>query len=78
LALQLLDAVMGLLQRLVLHQHGLNQRINRVWRDPQALGDCSRRVRIARRAFHLGQPVKKVINQLAFLRCHQASPSLPL
>jgi hypothetical protein len=75
LALQLLDAVMGLLQRLVLHQHGLNQRINRVWRDPQALRDRGDCIRIARPAFQLGQPIEKVINQLAFLRCHQNSPS---
>jgi hypothetical protein len=65
---------MGLLQRLVLHQHGLNQRINRVWRDPQALRDRGRRIRIARRTLQLGQPVEKVVNQLAFLRCHQTSP----
>ena len=33
-------------------------------------------VRIARRALQAGEPVEKIVNQLAFLRCHGFSPSL--
>ena len=74
LALQFLDAVMGALQRFVLQQHGLHQRVDGIGRLAQALRDRGGGVRIARRALHLREPVEKIVNQLAFLRCHVVSP----
>ena len=37
----------------------------------QALRDHSGGFGIARRALHFGEPVEKIVNQLAFLRCHR-------
>ncbi len=74
--LQFLDPVVGALQRFVLEQDGLYQRVNGIGRAAQALRDRSSGVRIARRALHPGEPVEKIVNQLAFLRCHGFSPSL--
>ena len=67
---QLLDALVRALQRLVLHQRGLHQRIHRIWCAAQALHDRRHRLRIALGAFQFGEPVEKIVNQLAFLRCH--------
>ena len=74
--LQFLDAAVGALQRFVLEQDRLYQRVNGVGRFAQALGNSCNGVRIARGALHPGKPVEKIINQLAFLRCHGLSPSL--
>jgi len=73
--LQLLDAAVGALQRLVLQQHGLHQSIDRIRGDAQTLGDRGSGVRVPRGVFQLGKSVEKVVNQLAFLRCHGSSPS---
>jgi hypothetical protein len=69
-ALQFLDPAVGALQRLVLDQDGLHQRVEGVGGLAQALPDRSPGVRIARRALHLREAVEKIVNQLAFLRCH--------
>ena len=74
--LQFLDAAVGALQRFVLHQHGLHQRVDRVGRLAQALRNRGDGVGIARRALQSGEPVEKIVDHLAFLRCHGFSPSL--
>src|SRR5260221_10954003 len=74
--LQRLNPGVGALERFILQQHGLHQRVNRVGRLTQAFRDRRDGVRIARRALHLGEAVEKVVNQLAFLRYHGFSPSL--
>ena len=68
--LQFLDTAVGALERFVLEQHGLYQRVNGIGRVAQALRDRSGGVGIARRALHPGEPVEKIVNQLAFLRGH--------
>src|SRR5216683_574066 len=74
--LQFLDAAVGALQRFVLEQDRLYQRVNGIGRFAQTLGNGCNGVRIARGALHPEEPVEKIINQLAFLRCHGFSPSL--
>src|SRR6185312_2940318 len=71
---QLLDAGSGALQRLVLHQNRLYQGIDRIGRLVQTILNGGSRISIAWRALHLGKPVEKIVNQLAFLRCHGVSP----
>ena len=71
---QFLDARVSTLQRFVLHQCGLHQRIDGIGRVAQALHDRRHRLRIALGAFQLGEPVEKIVNQLAFLRCHGPLP----
>ncbi len=73
-AFQFLDAVVGALQRLVLHESGLHQRIDGVGRGAQALHDRGHRLGIAGRGLQFGEPVEKIVNQLAFLRCHGLLP----
>jgi hypothetical protein len=69
-AFQFLDAIMGALQRFVLNQCRLHQRIDGVRRTPQALRNSRGGVGIARRGLYLRKPIEKLINQLTFLRCH--------
>ena len=61
---------MGALERLVLKQHGLHQGVDGVGRAAQTLRNGGGGVGIARRGFNLAEPVEKIVNQLAFLRCH--------
>jgi hypothetical protein len=68
--LQFLNAAVGALQGLVLHQHGLHQRVDGVGRRAQTLRDRRGGAEIAWRTLHLREPVEKIVNQLAFLRCH--------
>ena len=51
--------LVGALERLVLHQNRLHQRVNRVGRAPQALRDRGGSVRIARRALHAWRAGRK-------------------
>ncbi len=76
--LEFLDVGIGALQRLVLEQHGLHQGVDGVRRFAQAISDGIGRVRIARGALELGEPVEKFINQLAFLRVHVCLQRLPV
>jgi hypothetical protein len=71
---QLFDAGVGALQCLVLHQNRLDQRIERVGGLAQTVLNGAGRIRVARCAFHPCKPVEKIVNQLAFLRCHGLSP----
>src|SRR6185437_4360147 len=75
---QFLDVRIGALQSLVLQQHGLHQRVQRIWRLTQTLLHCRNRVGVAWCALDLGKPVEEVVYQLAFLRCHGLSPCHPL
>ena len=68
--LEFLDPVMGALQRLVLHQCGLHQRVDRIRRAAQALHDRGHGLAVARGILQLGEPVEEIVDQLAFLRCH--------
>jgi len=68
------DAGIGALERLVLHQHGLHQWVDGVRRTVKAVRDRAFSVGIARRLLELREPVKKVLNQLAFLWGHCALP----
>jgi hypothetical protein len=60
----------GALQRLVLQQHGLHQRIDGVGRALLAARNGVQRIAVARRSLDLAEPVEQIVNQLAFLRCH--------
>ena len=71
---QLLDALGGAAQRLVLQEHGLHQRIDRVRCTREAIGNRALGVGIARRAFEPRQFVEQLVDQLAFLRSHFRSP----
>lgn len=68
--LQFLDAIVGTLQRLVLHQRRLHQRVDRVRRVAQSLHDRGHGFVVAWGILQLGEPVEEVVDQLAFLRCH--------
>ncbi len=74
--LQFLDSAVGALERLVLDQNGLHQRVNGIGRLAQALRHRGDSVGIARRVLQPGEPAEKIIDHLAFLRCHGFSPSL--
>jgi len=75
--LQLLDACMSALQRFVLQQHGLHQRIDGIGCLALTLRDGVSRIGIAWRTLYAGKPVKKLVNQLAFLGCHGSPPGGP-
>src|SRR3569623_1148126 len=70
---ELLDARGGVLERVVLQKHRLNQRVGRVWRPPQTGHDCSFRLGIARAGFELFEPAEQIVDQLALLRGHRRS-----
>jgi hypothetical protein len=73
--LELLDVGIGAFQRLVLQQHGLHQCIDGVGRLAQAVIDGGQGIGIARCSLELPEPVEELVNELAFLRRHDLSPS---
>ena len=73
-ALQLLDAGIGALEGLVLHQDGLHQRVDGVRRAPEPLGDGALGVRIARDSLEGGEAVEQLGDELTFLRGHRSGP----
>jgi hypothetical protein len=74
LSLELADARVRLLQRFVLHQRGLHQRVERVRRALQSFVDRAHRVGVARRAFQRRQTIEQLVQQLEFLGCHPVPP----
>jgi len=76
LHLQFLDTCIGALERLVLQQHRLHQRVNGMRSAPQTVGDQALRLRIALCGFELDQTIEQFIDELGFLRGHSVSPCL--
>ena len=76
LYLQFLDTCIGALERLVLQQHRLHQRVNGMRSAPQTVGDQALRLRIALCGFELDQTIEQFIDELGFLRGHGVSPCL--
>src|SRR5215469_1935336 len=76
LHLQFLDTCIGALERLVLQQHRLYQRVNGMRSAPQTVGDQALRLRIALCGFELDQTIEQFIDELGFLRGHSVSPCL--
>jgi len=74
--LQFLDPVVGALQRFVLEQDGLYQRVNGIWARCAGLARSQQWRPDRAPCPPPGEPVEKIVNQLAFLRCHGFSPSL--
>jgi hypothetical protein len=74
LAFEFPDAGVGALERFVLHQHGLHQRIGSVGGLPQAVPDQAFGVRIALGVFQRGQAVEQLDDEIAFLWGHWPSP----
>jgi hypothetical protein len=70
LLLVLLDAIVRGLERLVLHQHGLYQRIRGVRGAAKSLADHRFGIGIARVVLQCGKPAEQFGHELAFLRCH--------
>jgi len=66
----------GALQRFVLQQRSLHQRVDGAGRLAQAIGDRGGRIGIPRCIFQFRKPVEKLVDELAFLRRHDQSPSL--
>ena len=66
LAFQLLDAGIGALERLVLHQRGLHQRIDGVGRLAQPVADRALGLRIALGILQRGEAVEQLGDELAF------------
>src|ERR1700746_3675527 len=71
LRLQFLDTRIGEPQRLVLYQHGLRQRVDRVRRAGQTLGNEALGLRVARLRFELAQSVEQTFDEFLFLRGHR-------
>src|SRR4029077_16714560 len=78
LRLQFLDAGIGALERLILQQRRLHQRVQRVRRALRALCDQPLGRGIARQALKLAQTIEQVSDKLAFLGRHGMSPYLRL
>ena len=74
LGLQLLDARIGALERLVHDQHRLHQRIDCMWRPSHAIGDDALGVPVAGVILQSGQTIEQFVHQLSLLRCHAAPP----
>ena len=72
--LQRADAGIGALERLVLHQHGLHQRIGRIRRPPKPLDDGAFGLRVSRPVLEPGKAIEELRDELAFLRGHGPSP----
>jgi hypothetical protein len=76
LRLQLLDACIGALERLVHDQRRLHQRVDCMRRPSHAIGDDALGVRVARVILQSGQTIEQFIHQLSLLRCHAALPGV--
>ncbi len=74
LLLVVLDTVVGGFESLVLHEHALHQRIDRIRRPAQALADHRFGVGIARIVLQRRKALKQLIDKLAFLRGHGVLP----
>jgi hypothetical protein len=72
--LKFLDAGVGALERLVLDQDRLHQRINRVRRVAEPFADHALGVGIAALALQRRKAVQQVGDHLSFLRSHCCSP----
>src|SRR4029077_17123139 len=73
-AFELSDSGVSALERFVLHQYGLHQRIGSVGGLPQAVPDQAFGVRIALGVFQRGQAVEQFDDEIAFLWGHWPSP----
>src|SRR5262249_27296533 len=71
-ALQCFDAGIGGLERLILDEHSLNERIYGVRRASQPIADRALGVGVAGLIFEFGQAVKQICDKLTFLRGHVA------
>ena len=67
---KLADARVRALERFVLHQHGLHQRVGRVGSLPQAVPDQALGVRIALGILQRRQAVEQIDDEIAFLWGH--------
>src|SRR5215510_715375 len=76
-AFELADARVGALERFVLHQHGLHQRIGRIGGLAQAVPDQPFGIGIALGVLERGKPVEQLDDEIAFLWGHLAVSFLP-
>jgi hypothetical protein len=76
LRLQLLDAGIGALERLVHHERRLHQRIDCMRRPSQTIHDQALGIRVAGRIFQFGQTIEQFFHQFLLLRCHAALPGV--
>src|SRR5262249_14316009 len=67
-----LDMGIGSFERLVLHQHGLDQRVDRVGCAGEPFGNGALGIGIARLAFKPGEAIEQIGDELTFLRGHRA------
>ena len=78
LRLQLFDAGVGALERLVHDQGCLHQRVHRVRRASHAVGDDAVRIGVARVILQIGQAIEQFFHQFLLLWCHTACMGLSL
>ena len=74
---ELADAGLGALEHLVLHQHGLDQRIGGVGRALKAVVDRLLGPRIARGVLQRDKAVEQLVDEIAFLWGHRGRVLLP-
>ena len=76
LRLQFFDTRVGALERLVLDESGLHQRIGGLRRASQAVRDHALGSRIAGAILQFGQAIEQFFHQFLLLRCHAALPGV--
>jgi hypothetical protein len=76
LRLQLLDAGVGALERLILDQRRLHKRIDCVRRPSQSISNEALGVRVAGTTFQLGQTIEQFVHKFLLLWGHGGSPSI--
>ena len=62
----------GGLERLVLHEHGLHQRVHGMRGASEPFGNDALGLRVAGLAFELSQAIEQIGDELMFLRGHAA------
>src|SRR5262245_28869654 len=72
---ELADIRVGLLERFVLDEDALHQRVDGVRRLREPLADGLLGLRVARLVFESGEPLEQISDELALLRCHGGSSS---
>src|SRR5262249_26353797 len=73
-AFELFNSGVGTLEEFVLHQHRLDQRVDRIGRAAEPLANQPFRIGVTPLPFQRGKAIEQVRNELLFLRSHGCSP----
>ena len=76
LRLQLLDPRVSTLERFILNQRRLHERIDCVWCAFQSIRNLAVGILVARITFQFSQTIEQFVHEFLLLRSHHASPAI--